>query len=264
MADHAWTLLQWPGDPDRGPHPGDLIDLVGRANAQWLRRAAEGSAAATAEIHGVPCARFDIDEGWATQAALTAQPGPPSAAQLDEVLEWLQRAKPGAGQVRVRAEHVDDPVLARLTPTLELGVCITERYSRFQLPEDIELGEARDADEFIQVYGEHLAPLVNGQIGRPGRSFLVLRECGRAVGCARVTEAGGTAYVSGVTVLAEHRGKGLGQLISAAATNHAVRRAGLAWLHCDDHMAPLYEGLGYRRLTTHVDLRLADQDTKPT
>ena len=264
VADHAWTLLQWPGDPDRGPHPGDLIDLVGRANAQWLRRAAEGSAAATAEIHGVPCARFDIDEGWATQAALTAQPGPPSAAQLDEVLEWLQRAKPGAGQVRVRAEHVDDPVLARLTPTLELGVCITERYSRFQLPEDIELGEARDADEFIQVYGEHLAQLVNGQLGRPGRSFLVLRECGRAVGCARVTEAGGTAYVSGVTVLAEHRGKGLGQLISAAATNHAVRRAGLAWLHCDDHMAPLYEGLGYRRLTTHVDLRLADQDTKPT
>jgi probable phosphoglycerate mutase len=251
--DHDWALRQWPGDPDRGPHPGDLVDLVGRAGAHWLRRSGTANGATTAEIGGVPCVRLDIDEPWATQAVLTGLPEPPSPEQLDEVLNWLRSASPGSWQVTVRAEHLDDPVLAGLTPALELGVWMVERPSPYRLPDGVEVGEARDAEEFLGVYGHELAPLIDGQLGRPGMSFLVLREHGQAVGCARVTEVGGTAYVSAIGVLAQHRGRGLGRLVSAAATNQAVRRAGLAWLHCDDHLA-LYEGLGYRRLTTHVHL----------
>jgi ribosomal protein S18 acetylase RimI-like enzyme len=111
----------------------------------------------------------------------------------------------------------------------------------------------------VAVYGAELAPLVAGQIGRPGRTFLVLRERGRPVACARVTEAGGMAYVSGVGVLAECRGRGLGRLVSAVATTNALRQTGLAWLHCDEDLWALYEPLGYRRVATHVDLQRAPQ-----
>ncbi len=258
IGDHAWSLEQWPGDPDRGPHPGDLVDLVGRASALWLRASSIPGASATADIRGVPCARFDVDAPWATQAALTGHADPLSAEHLDEVLDWLQAASPGSWQVGARVEQVDELVLAGLKPTLELGVWTIDRRSPYTVPDGIEIGAARDADEFLEVYGRELAPLVVDQIGLAGRSFLVMREHGQPVGCARVTDVGGTAYVSGVTVLAQHRGRGLGRLMSAAATNQAVRRAGLAWLYCDDDVAPLYQGIGYRRLSTHVHLEPGD------
>ena len=252
----AWTLLQWPGDPDRAPHPGDLIDLVGRAAELWLRASADG-AAVTADVHGVPCASFDLDAPWATQAALTGRADLPAPGELGAVLDWLEARRPGSWQVRVRDEQRADLTAMGLVPALELGVWITDRRPYPRPPDGVEIGEATDAAEFVSVYGDELAPLVTGQLGRPGRAFLVLREQSRTVACARVTEAGGTAYVSGVTVLPDCRGRGLGRLISAAATSYAVRQAGLAWLHCDDRMAPLYEQLGYRRLTTHVDFKPA-------
>jgi probable phosphoglycerate mutase len=259
VGDQAWALQQGPGEPERGPHPGDLIDLVGRASARWLRRSADASAVASAEVAGATCASFAVEQPWATQAVLTGQSHAPTAAQLDAVGDWLQSTRPGSWRIRVRIEHLDELALADLTPALELAVLITERRSWLRLPDGVEIGEARDAAEFLQVYGADLAPLVEAQLGRDGCSFLVLREHGEAVGCARVTDVGGTAYVSGITVVAARRGAGLGRLISAAATNHAVRRAGLAWLHCDDHMVAFYEGLGYRRLTSHVDLESARQ-----
>jgi broad specificity phosphatase PhoE/predicted GNAT family acetyltransferase len=253
---NAWTLLQWPGDPDRAPHPGDLIDLVGRAAEQWLQASADGAAIA-ADVHGVPCASFDIDAPWATQAALTGRADLPAPHELGAVLDWLETRRPGSWQVRVRAEQRAELASAGLVPALELGVWITDRRPYARPPDGVDIGEAADAAEFVSVFGDDLAPLLTGQIGRPGRAFLILREQGRAVACARVTQTGGTAHVSAITVLPECRGRGLGRLMSAAATSYAVRQAGLAWLHCADSMAPLYEQLGYRRLTTHVDFRPA-------
>jgi broad specificity phosphatase PhoE len=250
----AWTLLQWPGDPDRAPHPGDLIDLVGRAAEQWLRTSAD-AAAIFADVQGVPCASFDIDAPWATQAALTGRADLPAPGELGAVLDWLEARRPGSWQVRARAEQRPHLAGTGLVAALELGVWITDRRPYIRPPDGVDISEAADAEEFLSVYGDPLAPLVTGQIGRPGRAFLVLREQGRAAACARVTEAGGTAYVSGITVLPECRGRGRGRLMSAAATSYAVRQAGLAWLHCVHSMAPLYERLGYRRLTTHVDFK---------
>lgn len=258
---NAWTLRQWPGDPDRAPHPGDLIDLVGRADAQVLRAFADGSAEACTELHGAPCASFAIDEPWATRAALTGRADLPSADELGAIGRWLQTIRPGSWQVGVRVEQRGSPALDQLdlVTATELGVWVTDRWPRYSWPDGVEIGPAADADEFVAVYGADLAPLVTAQIGRAGRTFLVLREHGRAVGCARVTEAGGMAYVSGVAVLPDCRGRGLGRLVSAAATGHALRQAGLAWLHCEDELSALYARLGYRRLTTHFDMQHAGQ-----
>jgi ribosomal protein S18 acetylase RimI-like enzyme len=140
---------------------------------------------------------------------------------------------------------------------LQLGVWLTDRWPRHSVPEGCEIGPARDVDEVLGVLGPELRPLLVDGFGQPGHAALVLRVDGAAVGCARVTEAGGTAYVSGIAVRPEYRGRGLGRLISAAAVEHGVRAAGLAWLHCEDYLAPLYEQLGLRRVTTHVDLEPA-------
>jgi len=244
-----WSLRQWPGDPDRAPHPGDLVDLVGRAETDRAREVS------VAEIHGVPCSSFAIDLPCATRATLTGRGDVPGEAELDEVLGWLQARRPGSWQVRARIEQAEDPVVQqRLVPVLELGVWITDRWPRYEVPDDCEIGEARDAAEFLTVFGAELAPVITGQIGTAGQSFLVLQRRGDPIGCARVTLAGGTSCISGVAVLPAHRGQGFGRLISAAAVEHAVRATGIAWLHCEDTVAPLYEQLGLHRLTTHVDL----------
>lgn len=241
----GWALRQWPSDPDRAPRPGDLIDLLGRAEA---RRVHDDAAA---EIHGVPCTAYPLDTPWAVRATLTGQADVP--AGLDDVLDWLDQRRPGSWQVRARIEQVE-ALASRLRPVLELGVWLADRWPRYDIPEGCEIGPARDLDEFLGVLGPELRPLLTGVVGRPGHTQLVLRVDGQAVGCARLTEAGGTDYVSGIAVRPEHRGRGLGRLISAAAVEHGVRAAGLVWLHCEDHLAPLYEQLGLHRLTTHVDL----------
>jgi len=244
-----WSLRQWPGDPDRAPHPGDLVDLVGRAEADQAR------GVSAAEVHGVPCSSFDIAPSWATRATLTGRADVPAEAELDDVLAWLQARRPGSWQVRARIEQADDPVVRqRLVPVLELGVWITDRWPRHEVPDDCEIAEARDAAEFLTVFGAELAPVITGAVGTPGQSFLVLRRQGDTIGCVRVTQAAGTACISGVSVLPEHRGQGFGRLISAAAIEHAVRATGIAWVHCEDTVAPLYQQLGLHRLTTHVDL----------
>jgi GNAT superfamily N-acetyltransferase len=243
----GWALRQWPGDPDRAPHPGDLVDLVGRAEA-----ATERASGAAADVHGVPCTHFAIDAPWATRASLTEHADLPSADALDDVLAWLEATRPGGWLVRARAEQADS-MPTSLVPAQRLSVWITDQRPRVTVPEGCGIGPARSAEEFLEVYGRNQAPLLDGRFGRDDHAFLVLRVDDAAVGCARVTRAGGTAYVSGIAVRPEHRGRGFGQLMSAAAVDHAVRASGIAWLHCEQRLDPFYEQLGLRRLTTHLD-----------
>lgn len=243
----GWVLQTWPGDPDRGPHPGDLVDLVGRADAAWFRISG-------VDVHGVPCVAFDVDTPWATQATVTERADLPDPAALAGVRAWLEAQGRGSWRMRAREAQVGEAALAGLVPRLRLGVWLTDRRPSYAVPEGVEIGAAHDPAEFLAVFGEPLAPLLATQFGQPGHTFLVLRERGQAVACARVTEVGGTAYVSAVTVRDGERGRGMGRLMSAAATRYGLRRAGLAWLHCEDELGPLYEQLGYQRITTHVDL----------
>lgn len=250
-----WRIAIWPGDPDRAPHPGDLVDLLGRAGAAWSQVAAAGRARAAAVLHGVPCHAFDIEEPWAAQATFTGEPDLPDSEAIAEITAWLAAHGRHGWQLRVRAEQADAPVFAALRAKTTLGVWATESRPHFTVPSGVEIGPAHNPAEFLAVAGAELAPLVTGDIAHPGRTLLVLREQGRPVACARVTEAAGTGYVSAIEVHAERRRHGLGTLISAAATDFALRQAGLAWVHCVDDVAGLYAGLGYRRLTTHVDLQ---------
>jgi ribosomal protein S18 acetylase RimI-like enzyme len=118
----------------------------------------------------------------------------------------------------------------------------------------LEVAPAHDADEFLRGHWPDLGPLVRGRLGARGLLFLVGRLAGDVVATARLCDAGGTSYVSGVHVRPQFRQRGIGRAVSAAATRLALHRHEVAWLHCEPDLAPLYESLGYRAVTTHVHL----------
>jgi broad specificity phosphatase PhoE len=252
-SDGRWTLRSWSGDPDRAPHPGDLIDLVGRSDAEQVR-ARQGNAVAAVDVGGVPCVHLGIAPAWGTHASFTERSDLPSHEIVDAVCRWLDQRSPGSWQVTVRPEQVEAVAARGLHVLRELAVLITDAAPAPTAPDGLTIGPASSAEEFLAVFGADLAPAVTGEFGRSGQEFLILRDDDRVVACARLSAAAGCECLSGVVVLPDQRGKGLGTVVSAAATAQAVSQTGLAWLHCEGHLIGFYERLGYRRLTRHVHL----------
>ena len=230
---------------------GDL-DRVGRAEAQT--KLAFGGR--SARVGGATCVRFDLPHPWATQACFTGEASPPTSGQLTVALDWLAQQSPGGWVVVVRAAHVE--VVQQRAPLrveLALEVWTTRTPPEERGPAGLEIAVATSEVDVLRAYGAELEPLVRGRIGQPDDTWLVAREQGLVVACARVRHVAGTAYVSAVTVLPPARGRGVGRAISAAATRLGLDRADLAWLTCDAGVSPLYAGLGYAPLTEHVQLR---------
>jgi GNAT superfamily N-acetyltransferase len=252
-SDGRWTLRSWSGDPDRAPHPGDLIDLVGRSDAEQVR-ARQGNAVAAVDVGGVPCVHVDIPQAWGTHASFTEQSDLPSEEIVDAVCRWLDERSPGSWQVTARPEQVEAMAARGLNVLRELTVLITDASPSPSTPDGVTIGPASSVAEFLAVFGADLAPVVTGEFGRPGQEFLVLRDGDRPLACARLSAAAGCECLSGVVVRPDRRGRGLGTVVSAAATARAVSQTGLAWLHCEADLIGFYERLGYRQLTRHVHL----------
>ena len=252
-SDGRWTLRSWSGDPDRAPHPGDLIDLVGRSDAEQVR-ARQGNAVAAVDVGGVPCVHVDLPQAWGTPASLTERSDLPSDEIVDAVCLWLDERSPGSWQVTVRPEQVEAMAARGLHVLRELTVLITDASPSPSTPDGVTIGPASSVAEFLAVFGADLAPVVTGEFGRPGQEFLVLRDGDGPLACARLSAAAGCECLSGVVVRPDRRGRGLGTIVSAAATAQAVSQTGLAWLHCEADLIGFYERLGYRQLTRHVHL----------
>lgn len=73
--------------------------------------------------------------------------------------------------------------------------------------------------------------------------FLAVNEAGQALGCARLLPTG---QIGRMAVLAEHRGRGLGQRLLSAAVDEA-RRQGMTsvHLHAQTHAAGFYRKAGF-------------------
>jgi len=223
-------------------------------NRAVRQRLAEAHAAAidlnvggtTAVVAGVRCQRIAIAEPWATQARPT---GP---ADLDLVLGWLRDHSP-QWTVAVPSWLAGRAEYAGLSEWLTLPMYLLDGQPTAKPVPGLEIGPARDAAEFLVAYGAELAPLVTAEhLAHPAYHHLVGRLDGRAVGCAKVLEVAGTAYVSAVTVLPGYRGRGIGTHLSAAASRLGGERAGVVWLHAAERARPLYERLGYRLVGEHV------------
>lgn len=264
----GWRLVSWPPrTPQLGtsPYPGDLVELLGRADADRNLAPPAGhwpEGAVFETIAGVACAHLPLPYAWATQASLAglgAATTVPPAEVVDAVTGWLQQHSPGAWHLVVDHEQADGVAAASgLAEQLRHGVWLCDEAPEVPVPQgestEPTLDRPRDAQEFLAVYGPDLAPVVERQLDLPDREFVVVRHEGRAVACARLRDLAGTTYVGGITVVPELRGRRWGRAVSALATRRALERSALAWLHCDDSVSPLYARLGYRRVTTHVHL----------
>lgn len=201
---------------------------------------------ATAVVAGVKCHSIPIPEPWATQAR------PVGPTDLHPVLGWLRDQSP-QWTVAVPSWLAGRDEYAGLVPWLTLPMYVLDGEPVAVPVPGLEIGSARDPAEFLAVYGSELAPLVTAaHLAHPAYHHLVGRLDGAPVGCAKVLEAAGTAYVSAVTVLAGYRGKGIGAALSAAASRLGGERAGVVWLHAAERARPLYERLGYRFVGEHV------------
>jgi probable phosphoglycerate mutase len=264
----GWRLVSWPRRmPQLGtsPYPGDLVELVGRADAERNVAPPQGHSAPGAEydtVAGVPCAHLPLPYAWATQASLAgleAAAAAPSSAVVDAVTEWLQQRSPGAWHLVVDQQQADDVAAATgLAEQMRHGVWLCDESPEVPVPQGETrppvLEAPRDVEEFLAVFGADLRPVVEGQLDLPDREFVVVRHEGRAIACARLRDLAGTTYVGGITVVPELRGRRWGRAVSALATRRALERSPLAWLHCADEVSPIYSRLGYRRVTTHVHL----------
>jgi ribosomal protein S18 acetylase RimI-like enzyme len=131
---------------------------------------------------------------------------------------------------------------------------------------EAEVCQPRDLTELVAAYGGWMDDLALAagllradDLSSPGRRFLVCRVEGRPVGCALVSFAAGTAYLSGIGIVADARGRGYGRALTAAAAITAARgvreeRPDLVWMHATDKGAALYERMGFHRVDVHVTL----------
>jgi predicted GNAT family N-acyltransferase len=127
-------------------------------------------------------------------------------------------AGPETGRPAVRPAATDD-----------LPACLEIRRRVFiegqRVPEEIEI-DGRDA----------------------AAAHFLATERERPIGTARLRGYDGMAKVERVAVLPEYRGSGVGRALMEAAEAGARERGFAAVvLHAQEHVAPFYERLGYRR-----------------
>lgn len=115
----------------------------------------------------------------------------------------------------------------------------------------VELGEA-DYPELRDLLAEHNPGTDGDPGGLPGQTWLGIRDpaTGRLIACG-VAEPNIAGYplLSGITVHAEHRGLGLGRIVTAALTRHAVAEHGVCTLgvYAANEVAQnLYRRLGFQ------------------
>lgn len=208
----------------------------------------------TALVDGVRCVVYGVPEPWGAQAIGFDEP---RREAIEAATAWLvERA--GASMVMTRARYAGHPALAGLEPADELPALVLGERHLAGIPDapGLEIGPARDRDDYLAVFGTQLAPLVtDADLADPCRTYLVGRHEGAPVAIAMVRRTGDAAQVGAVSVLPEHRRRGYGTAISAAATRAALRSgAGLVWLHSTPASQRIYVRLGYRVVDTHLQL----------
>jgi GNAT superfamily N-acetyltransferase len=222
---------------------------IAAAHADTGALAADGGEWAV--VAGVPCEHLPLPQPWATSARLLVLDGPAQARVVAEVAAWLAARAP-QWTLLVRAEqaaHLPGFTTWTQLPALHLA----RPLAPAPVPAGVHIGPAGDPDEFLAAYGRAMEPLVTpAHLASPRLHHLVARLDGQVVGCAKVTRVGNTARVSGVSVLAPYRRRGIGAALSAEASRVGLGLTDLVWLHCTDESRPIYERLGYRHVDDHL------------
>ncbi len=240
----------------RAAQAGSAVDLLACTGA--AHRAVEPFGSVLASDLGVP-------HPWSVQVSLS---GPalmhglalPVPAELDAALDWARGRGGGRGFLLCLPDPVADRfdpaphglVVADRLPVLALGRAAAAALEEVEGP-GLELGPPTDVDELRAAYGGWMedqelaeALVVEADLHRPRRRFLVARVDGRPVGCALVWFAGGTAYLSGLGVLPAERGHRYGAALAvAAARTGASAPVDTVWMYATDAGERLYRRVGF-------------------
>jgi ribosomal protein S18 acetylase RimI-like enzyme len=141
--------------------------------------------------------------------------------------------------------HDGEPPPAPATPVHEVGIDALLAAERHYLATDPETAYARDEGVRADILEHHRT---YGSAGAGERIFAVLDGEAVAAWCKLWTRDG-VAQVEDVVCLAEHRGRGHGRAVTAAATRAALDEdPELLFIvaHEDDWPKDLYGRLGYR------------------
>lgn len=208
----------------------------------------------TALVHGIRCVVYGVAERWGAQAITFDEP---RREAIEAATAWLDE-RAGASMVMTRARYAGHPALAGRVPDHEMPALVLrdDHAAGSRDTAGLDIGPARDRDEYLAVFGAELAALVTAaDLADPRRIHLVGRHEGVPVAIAMVRRSVDAAEVGAVAVLPEHRGRGFGTAISAAATRAALATgAELVWLHSTPMSQRIYERLGYRVVDVHLQL----------
>lgn len=211
----------------------------------------------------------DLGVPWPWGVQLTAGDRVPPATEAADGLAWCAaRGRLTGWRVSVPADLVgagpwSDLVARDATAVFALDGRAAARLS-LHIPEGVTLDRAPTRDDVVDGYGGWMADpelaallVTPADLQRPGRRFVVARLDGVIAGCAFVWWAAGTGYLSGLGVLPELRGRGIGRTLTAAAARVAATDCptgtpDVVWMHATDDGAPLYARLGFHRIDTEV------------
>jgi len=250
-----------------------MHELAVTAGSGAAHRDAGRCGAVTVSDMGVPHA-------WAVNAVVG--PLPPTADDLAESIAWLRTHDQGAGWLVSVPPSIHDAVAAMADlavvdslPLFAMPVARSAALDASALP-GVVISPSSDLEDIVAAYGgwmsdEPLARLLvaPADVTDPRRAFLVARLDDAPIGCAFVWWMAGTGYLSGIGLLPQHRGHGVGRALTSAAAALAARgpAGGAApdviWMGATEAGASLYARMGFERVDTEVRLGPAGHDLWP-
>ena len=179
----------------------------------------------------------------------------PLIAALPDLLEYAGASHPGLTGLTLDA-HLAAAARSRLGSTYRVEVMGAWSWMSTHEPVAIEtpwrlaeLDDTRDAAELLAFYGT-ANPSAESEPGEgTSQYWLGIRDRDRlgAVGAIHLTPAG-APHLTGIAVHPDFRGRGMGLAVTAALTNWAIQRYGVATLGvmtANARAVSLYRGIGY-------------------
>ena len=257
--------------PDRDVPDRDVRDRCWAANIEV--RLMHGSGAghrAVAQFGPITAFDLGVPQPWGIQAGPGLNDVEPEQARA--ALAWCAERGGENGwrvclpEVRVGSTPWDGLVPEERIPMFAARAADVAGPELSQL-RDLVLDEDPSYESVVAAYGgwmsdEALARLliVPEDLTRPGRRFIVGSVRGHPIGCAFVWWAAGTGYLSGIGVLPDHRGRGYGRALTAAAARLAAAGPSeatgpdLVWMHATAEGAGLYARMGFQQVDTEVQV----------
>lgn len=249
---------------------GETAERTWQASPELLALVSDAPHRAVQRFGPVVAADLGVRFPW----GLRAHPGaaPVDASDAADALRWCERRDRGSGWSMCLPAALPVPAPWRELRVLDELPTFASAPDRLAVdhvpvPAGVTLSTTPSHEDVVTAYGAWMQDddlarrlVVPDDLALAQRSFIVAFLDDRAIGCAFVWWAVGTAYLSGIGVAPQHRGRGIGHALTLAACQVAVTRTGhgtvpdVIWMHATDEGAALYARMGFERIGSELHL----------